>query len=82
MAEKEESKDTLYSPKDLDTSVSEDDPRYRPFPVIFRDIADGEEARVIVIDLRDLSYEELEELIPYNHYAFLEQMYRDARNIQ
>lgn len=57
--------------------------RRRPFPSYFENVVDTLEGpKVVGVDLRDLTREQLTELIPNNKYAYLELMFRDFGNIQ
>jgi hypothetical protein len=53
----------------------------RTFPVLYEYVADTEDGpKVTSIDLTTLTLEELEGLIPYNKYAYLEILHRELRN--
>tara|TARA_B110000503_G_scaffold142592_1_gene239898 strand:+ start:9354 stop:9608 length:255 start_codon:yes stop_codon:yes gene_type:complete len=54
---------------------------YRTFPAKIEYVADTTNGpKVVEIDLRELSMDELEALIPYNKSAYLEILHRELRN--
>lgn len=57
--------------------------RRREFPTYFETVVDTVDGpKVSSVDLRDLSNEELEKLIPINKYAYLELVHRQLTNLE
>lgn len=56
--------------------------RRRDFPVYFETVVDTIDGpQISSLDLRDLSTEELNELVPVNKFAYLELMHREIANL-
>lgn len=71
----------------LDVDVWEADrllrERSREFPTYFEIVVDTVDGpKLTSFDLRDLSKEELEELVPVNKYAYLELFHRQLNNLE
>lgn len=57
--------------------------RRREFPTYFETVVDTADGpKLTSLDLRDLSDEELEELVPVNKYAYLEIIHRQLTNLE
>jgi len=55
----------------------------REFPTYFETVVDTVDGpKLTSFDLRDLSKEELEELVPVNKYAYLELFHRQLNNLE
>jgi DNA helicase HerA-like ATPase len=85
MTNDEEFESSEYPVLDIDP-WDEDDllrQRRREFPTRFETVVDTVDGpRVTSLDLRDLTDEELEKLVPINKYAYLELVHRQISNLE